>query len=163
VDILSLITKQSDLLLGFGGHFGAAGVLLKKENLEKFKEAINKDAADLIKKHIVHDESLGEIEAEAIDFELLEILEDYEPYGQKNPKPTFVLRDIKVKIDKLMGKEGQHKKLILQCGDKTMEALYYNFKQEIKSGDTIDILFSVSRNDFRGLVTPQLLIRDVVD
>ncbi|MDR1008413.1 MAG: single-stranded-DNA-specific exonuclease RecJ [Campylobacteraceae bacterium] len=163
IDILSLIAKQSDLLLGFGGHFGAAGLLLKKENLEKFKSAINESAEDLnLKEWIVQDEGLGEIEAEAIDFELLEILEDYEPYGQKNPKPTFILRGTKVKIDKPIGKEGCHKKLILQCGDKTIEALYYNFKQDIKSGDIVDILFSISRNDFRGLVTPQLLIREIL-
>ncbi|MDR2636124.1 MAG: single-stranded-DNA-specific exonuclease RecJ [Campylobacteraceae bacterium] len=163
VDILSLISKQSDLLLGFGGHFGAAGVLLLKENLELFKKQINESAKDLnIKECAAHDESLGEIEPEAIDFELLEILEDYEPYGQKNPKPTFILRDTKVKIDRLIGKDGRHKKLILQCGDKTIEALYYNFEHEIKSGDTIDILFNVSKNSFRGLVTPQLLIREIL-
>ncbi|MDR0666926.1 MAG: single-stranded-DNA-specific exonuclease RecJ [Campylobacteraceae bacterium] len=163
VDILSLISKQADLLLGFGGHFGAAGLLLLKENLELFKKRINKSAEELnIKECAIHDESLGEIEPEAIDFELLEILENYEPYGQKNPKPTFILRGVKIKIDKPIGKDGRHKKLILQCDEKTMEALYYNFTQEIKSGDTVDILFSVSRNDFRGLVTPQLLIREIL-
>ncbi|MDR0762367.1 MAG: single-stranded-DNA-specific exonuclease RecJ [Campylobacteraceae bacterium] len=163
VNILSLISKQADLLLGYGGHFGAAGILLLKENIELFKKQINKSAEELnLKERAVHDESLGEIEFEAIDFELLEILEDYEPYGQKNPKPSFILYDMKVKIDKPIGKEGRHKKLILQRGDKTIEALYYNFKQEVKSGDKIDILFSVSRNDFRGLVTPQLLIREIL-
>ncbi|MDR2080895.1 MAG: single-stranded-DNA-specific exonuclease RecJ [Campylobacteraceae bacterium] len=163
VDILSLIAKQSELLLGFGGHFGAAGVLLLQENLELFKKRINENAKELrLHEVVLHDESLGEIEPEAIDFELLEILEEFEPYGQKNPKPTFIMRGAKVKIDKLIGREGRHKKFILQSGEKTIEALYYNFKQEIKSGDMIDILFSVSRNDFRGLVTPQLLIREIL-
>ncbi|MDR2099245.1 MAG: single-stranded-DNA-specific exonuclease RecJ [Campylobacteraceae bacterium] len=164
VDILSLIASQADLLLGFGGHFGAAGALLLRDNLEFFKKRINESAKELcLHESALHDESLGEIDSEAIDFELLEILEDYEPYGQKNPKPTFVIRGAKVKIDKHIGKEARHKKLILQCDDKTLEAMYYNFKQDIKSGDTIDILFSISRNNFRGLVTPQMLIREVLN
>jgi single-stranded-DNA-specific exonuclease len=106
---------------------------------------------------------LGEIDSEAIDFELLGILEDYEPYGQKNPKPTFILKDMTVKIDKTMGKEGQHKKLILQSGDKSVEALFFNCPQNIKRGDVIDIVFSVSKNSFRGLITPQLLIKEALD
>ncbi|MDR1976572.1 MAG: single-stranded-DNA-specific exonuclease RecJ [Campylobacteraceae bacterium] len=162
VDILSLISKQSDLLLGFGGHFGAAGALLKKENLEEFKKRINESAKELKPQEQTHDDSLGEIEPGAIDFELLEILEEFEPYGQKNPKPTFILRDMRVKIDRLIGKDSRHQKLILQHEDKTIEALYYNFRQEIKSGETIDILFTISKNDFRGLITPQLLIREVL-
>ncbi|MDR2790829.1 MAG: single-stranded-DNA-specific exonuclease RecJ [Campylobacteraceae bacterium] len=164
VDILSLIAAHSDILLGFGGHFGAAGLLLLRENLELLKKRINENARKLrLHEIVLHDESLGEIEPEAIDFELLEILEEFEPYGQKNPKPTFIMRGAKVKIDKSIGRDGRHKKFILQCGEKTAEALYYNFQQEIKSGDTIDILFSVSRNNFRGLVTPQLLIREILN
>ncbi|MDR1614919.1 MAG: single-stranded-DNA-specific exonuclease RecJ [Campylobacteraceae bacterium] len=164
VDILSLISKQADLLLGFGGHFGAAGALLLRDNLGPFKKRINESAKELcLNETVLSDESLGEIDPEEIDFELLEILDDYEPYGQKNPKPTFILRDIKVKIDKPIGKDGRHKKFILQHSGKTMEALYYNFKQEIKSGDTIDILFTISKNSFRGLITPQLLIREILE
>ncbi|MDR3346106.1 MAG: single-stranded-DNA-specific exonuclease RecJ [Campylobacteraceae bacterium] len=164
VDILALIAKQERLLLGFGGHFGAAGVLLAQENLEEFRQSIIKSTNELrLDSGKLHDENLGEIEPEAIDFELLGILEDFEPYGQKNPKPTFVLKDMLVKVDKPLGKDGRHKKLILQFGEgKSIEALFFNYEQDIQRGDVIDIAFSVSRNNFRGLVTPQLMIREVL-
>ncbi|MDR2342733.1 MAG: single-stranded-DNA-specific exonuclease RecJ, partial [Campylobacteraceae bacterium] len=59
---------------------------------------------------------------------------------------------------------GQHKKLILQSIDnKHIEALFFNCSREIKRGDVIDMVFSVSKNDFRGLITPQLMIRDILD
>ncbi|MDR0407970.1 MAG: single-stranded-DNA-specific exonuclease RecJ [Campylobacteraceae bacterium] len=165
VDILSLIAKHADLLLGFGGHFGAAGVLIAKENMEIFKKEINESIQSLsLKEHTALEDSLGEIEVESIDFELLEILEDYEPYGQKNPKPLFVLRDMRVKIDKPMGKNGQHKKFVLQSdNNKHVEALFFNCSQDIKKGDVIDVIFSVSKNSFRGLITPQLMIKEALE
>jgi single-stranded-DNA-specific exonuclease len=68
-----------------------------------------------------------------------------------------------VKVDKPLGKDGRHKKLILQFGEgKSIEALFFNYEQDIQRGDVIDIAFSVSRNNFRGLVTPQLMIREIL-
>jgi single-stranded-DNA-specific exonuclease len=164
VDIFSLISKQSHLLLGFGGHFSAAGVLIESQNLEKFRQSVIESAKEMqIDANNPHDDSLGEIEPEEIDFELLGILEEYEPYGQKNPKPSFILKDMIVKSDKFIGKDAQHKKFILQYGEgRNIEALFFNCPREINRGDVIDIVFYVTKNNFRGLVTPQLTIKDVL-
>lgn len=42
INLHTIITETSDLLLGFGGHKNAAGLSLKAENLEEFKNRINK-------------------------------------------------------------------------------------------------------------------------
>ncbi|MFV0480510.1 MAG: single-stranded-DNA-specific exonuclease RecJ [Campylobacteraceae bacterium] len=164
VDILSLVSKHEELLLSFGGHFGAAGISLLKENLNIFKhEIISSMDCYEIDEDLVGEDVLGELEIDAIDFELLEILEYFEPYGQKNPKPNFVLKNMHVKVDKFIGKDERHKKLILQDDDeKSVEALFFNYDVDVKRGDTIDIVFYVSKNSFRGLVTPQLLIKEVL-
>lgn len=163
VNILSYIEEQKDLLLGFGGHKGAAGVSIEKEKLEEFRERMFKALREIDKSKLrVHTDVLGEIEPSAVDFELLEILEEFEPYGQKNPKPSFILRDMYVKVDKELGKEGQHLKLILQNGNATLESIFFNYDKRVKRGDRIDILFTLSRNDYRGLVTPQLLIKEIL-
>ena len=163
VDILALIREQEEMLLGFGGHKGAAGVSIDIQNLEVFRtniiEASRKITADQLG---ADGDVVGEIAADQIDFELLEILENQEPYGQKNPKPSFLLRNILVKVDRLIGKDGQHLKLILQEGSNALEALFFNYDIKAKQGDRIDILFTISRNDYRGLVTPQLLIKQIV-
>jgi single-stranded-DNA-specific exonuclease len=165
IDILSLIAAQKELLLGFGGHFGAAGVSLECANLEAFRERIVADATQLHPDiHMPHDDSLGELNPDDVDFELLEILEEFEPYGQKNPKPTFTLTNMQVKIDKSMGRENRHKKFILHYDEgKSIEALYFNCAQDVRRGDVIDIVGSVSKNSFRGLITPQLVIREIVN
>lgn len=163
VDILSLIQQQSDLLMGFGGHKGAAGLALKSEHLPKFKENMENLASDLTPAELkMGDEALGELRLQDVDFELLEILEEYEPYGQKNPRPSFVLKDAYIKIDRLIGRDKNHLKLILKKENHTIESLFFNFDIQLKKGDVVDILFTVSRNDYRGLVTPQLLIKQIL-
>ncbi|MDD2383411.1 MAG: single-stranded-DNA-specific exonuclease RecJ [Sulfurospirillaceae bacterium] len=163
VNILALIQEHEDILLGYGGHKGAAGVSIDVENLELFKTRIIQSATKITRIELEADSDvLGEIAVDQIDFELLEILENQEPYGQKNPKPNFLLRNIAVKVDKLIGKEGQHLKLVLQEGNNALEALFFNYDIRAKQGDRIDILFTIVRNDYRGLVTPQLLIKQIL-
>lgn len=163
IDILSLISQNQDIIISCGGHKGAAGISLKSEMLPTFKEKLSQQI-QCIDEKLFHStkEILGEIEPSEIDFELLKILQKYEPYGEKNPRPNFLIRKIDVKSNRLIGKEQNHLKLILQSQQKTLESLFFNFDTLAKRGDTIDIIFSVSKNSFRGLVTPQLLIKEMV-
>lgn len=163
IDILEVVREQESLLIGYGGHKGAAGVAIEKSNLVPFRDALINTSFSFTKEMLeADDDLLGEISADQIDFELLEILEAQEPYGQKNPKPSFLLRDIAVKVDRLIGKEGQHLKLILQDGNNALEAIFFNFDEKVRQGERVDILFTISRNDYRGLVTPQLLIKQII-
>ena len=162
VDILSLIGMQSNMLLGFGGHKGAAGVVIKKENLEEFKACMVRDAQKITRQELEADEAvLGEIDIASVDFELLEIIESFEPYGQKNPKPSFLLKDAFVKIDRVIGQDKRHLKLILTKDSHTIESIFFNYDIGAQRGDRVDILFEVSRNSYRGLVTPQLLVKQI--
>ncbi|CAD7288075.1 Single-stranded-DNA-specific exonuclease RecJ [Campylobacter majalis] len=163
IDILSLIAKQEHLLSSYGGHKGAAGLVCEPCNLEEFKLEINKSCFLMdLHTHSISDELLGEIKANEIDYDLLEILEFYEPYGQKNPRPIFCLKNVFVKNEKLIGKDQNHLKLILQKDDKILEALFFNHTRHVKIGESIDIVFSISKNSFRGLVTPQLMIKEIL-
>ncbi|WP_096015611.1 single-stranded-DNA-specific exonuclease RecJ [Campylobacter lanienae] len=162
-DILSLIASQESLLCGYGGHKGAAGLVIESANLDKFKTAINQSCfLQELYEFSVNDEILGEIDPSAIDYELLEILEFFEPYGQKNPRPLFELKKAMVKSAKKIGKEETHLKIILQKDSKTLEAIFFNYDYMPKSGENIDILVTISKNSFRGLITPQLLIKEII-
>lgn len=163
-DILALIASQEKLLCGFGGHKGAAGLVIETNNLDEFKHAVNNSCflQDLYD-FSGSDEVLGEIDHNAIDYELLEILEYFEPYGQRNPRPLFELKSAKVKNTKFIGKEENHLKLILQKGGKSYEAIFFNYDYTPHVGDNIDLLVSVSKNSFRGLITPQLLIKEIYE
>jgi single-stranded-DNA-specific exonuclease len=162
IHILNLIKEQEDLLLGFGGHQGAAGMSIETKNLEAFRQNLEALAEDIpvedFKEKI---DILGEIDPECIDFELLDILEHFQPYGQKNPEPKFLLKNAYVKIDKIIGKNKNHQKLILESKRHKLESLFFNFDKDVKRGDKVDVVFSISKNEFRGCVTPQLLIKEL--
>ena len=163
VNILERVAEQKEFLLGYGGHKGAAGMSIKVENLELFKKLLEEASLEIDKKDFIENESiLGEIDPSCVDFELLDILESFEPYGQKNPQPTFLLKNAFVKHNKLLGVNANHQKLILESENHTIESLYFNFDREISNGDKIDIVCSVSKNEFRGLITPQVLVKEVL-
>ncbi len=163
IDILSIIAKHSDLLLGYGGHKGAAGISIEVKNLHIFREALERECQNIDDK-LFHSnkEVLGEIIPSEIDFELLEILKSFEPYGLKNPRPSFIIKQVYVKSTRIIGKEQNHLKLILKYKNVTLESLFFNFDRPIKNGELIDIIFTISKNDYRGLVTPQLFIKSIL-
>lgn len=161
-NILDLISSQQDILRTFGGHKGAAGLVIESYNLDIFKKRIN-DVCESYNMDDFHNnnEILGIIDHNEIDYELLEILEYFEPYGQKNPKPYFKIDNALVKNVKKIGKIKNHLKIIIQLDNKSYEVLFYNFTLCPKIGDYIDIVFSISKNTFRGAITPQLLVSDI--
>jgi len=163
INILEHIAKQKDLLLGFGGHKGAAGMGLEVSNLEAFKKGMENSLDEVSKDDFLErSEVVGEIEPSAIGFGLLDVLELYEPYGQKNPKPYFLLKNAYVKSGKVIGLNQNHQKLTLLSDDMTLESIEFNFDKEIESGHHIDLICSVSKNEFRGNVSAQIMIKEIL-
>lgn len=163
IDILAQITSNSKHLLGFGGHKGAAGMSILKSNLESFKKDMENSMADIDKKDFIEKKNLiGSIDITSIDFELLDILEHYEPYGQKNPKPHFLVENVIVKNHKLLGAAGTHQKIVVQDGNTTMDSIDFNFETQVYKGDKIKFSCVVSKNEFRGNVSPQLIVDELI-
>ncbi len=163
VNILKLIAKEHDKILHYGGHKGAAGLSLDVEKLPSFKKSIEKSISDIDEEMFISNiDILGEIDAKEIDFELLDILESFEPYGHKNPKPFFSIKNAKVKKERVLGKEKNHQKIILQQNNHILESINFNYKTKVDIGSSIDLIFTISKNNFRGYITPQLLIEEII-
>ncbi|WLR12877.1 single-stranded-DNA-specific exonuclease RecJ [Campylobacter jejuni] len=163
IDILALISKTNSILSNYGGHKGAAGISLNSENFEQFKNKIKKECSQISESEFLDtDEILGILEPSEIDFEMLEILESFEPFGHKNPRPFFVLENLCVKNKKLLGKDEKHLKLVLTKENKTIEALFFNFDKEPELNQNISLLGSISKNEFRGMVTPQFVVKEIL-
>lgn len=74
----------------------------------------------------------------------------------------FVLENLCVKNKKLLGKDEKHLKLVLTKENKTIEALFFNFDKEPELNQNISLLGSISKNEFRGMVTPQFVIKEIL-
>jgi single-stranded-DNA-specific exonuclease len=163
INLYDIISKASHILLGFGGHKNAAGLSLKEENLEEFKTIINQELANA-KKEDLHIEpiTLGELDVQSVDLEFLSIIEQFEPYGLENHRPIFKLTNTQLVKYDLIGKDKNHLKLTLNSDGVIFEALKFNDDNTNHLPTNLDLIVSVSKNEFRGEVTPQFLIQDIL-
>lgn len=165
VNIYELIKANEHLLTKFGGHKMAAGLGLEATNIAAFRAAINATAAALDPKDFIPKESLiGMLKSEEIDLELLEILESFEPFGEANERPTFLIHEAEVVNIRLMGADKSHSRIeVKQLGDesKTVELVAFRTVFEMPKDGKISCSYSVSKNEFNGKVTPQLLVNKI--
>jgi single-stranded-DNA-specific exonuclease len=96
--LFNALQKCGDDLISFGGHKGACGLNLKLDQLEgfrkRFEEVANKEISeDSLRPKIFID---SEIEISEIDHTLMQALKLMEPFGLRNPRPLFVLRNVEV-------------------------------------------------------------------
>jgi single-stranded-DNA-specific exonuclease len=154
-DIYSLIAQEQDLLLGFGGHVAAAGLSIKKENYDAFKKNISKKIYTLIPPQ---SECLGNLCFKAIDWELVEILQKYEPYGEKNPKPSFYTQKVQITDLKKVGEKKEHKIFTFQKNGVYFKGVKFFCDKEVDKGDIVDIEYKIEKNSFQNQTSIQLQI-----
>lgn len=127
VHLYDLTNKASDTIAGFGGHKGAVGLAVTKENFDKFVKSIKKAGANLPEEDFKN-EALTPIECTIGDIneETLQILSKYGPFGNGNPKPIFMTKISEIKIEREM-KGGLHFKAIIKddIGNRAT-ALFFN-------------------------------------
>jgi len=161
INLHTIIEKTADLLIGFGGHKNAAGLSMKASNLEEFKRRINSllnvEPEEL---HIELD-ILGELDVASVDIEFLDIIESFEPYGLQNHRPVFRISNSNIIKSQLFGKDKNHLKLLLNKNGIIFEALKFH-AEDTSYNEKIDLVVSVNKNRFRGEVSPQFLIQDIL-
>jgi single-stranded-DNA-specific exonuclease len=166
ISIYNLIKEQEALLEKFGGHKMAAGLGLKEENISDFKMAINKSAESIpAKDYIPQEEVLGEIESSAIDFELLELLEQFEPFGEANPRPRFLASQAQVVSVKRLGKEKEHAKIELRLDAhdrQTYDLMYFRCDEELHAGQEITCSYTLNKNVFNGRTSIQFMLDRII-
>ncbi len=169
-DLYQAIEACSDLLESFGGHMFAAGLTLKKENIrpfmDRFEKFVNSTISDeqLVPRIFVDSElSFSEINEQFFNF-----LSKFQPFGPENMSPVFVSRRVfDTGTGRMVGSSGEHLKLELHqesAGTASFPAIAFsqaNHFEYIKTGNPIDICYSVEMNEFRGNRNLQLNIKDI--
>ncbi|MEZ4694168.1 MAG: DHHA1 domain-containing protein [Aliarcobacter sp.] len=161
MNLYELITKASHLLLGYGGHKNAAGLSLKEENLEEFKNIINTELRNQNEDLHIEPITLGELDVSSVDLEFISIIEQFEPYGLENHRPIFKISNASLVKYDLIGRDKNHLKLTLNSDGYIFEALKFNDSNKDISSN-LDLIVSVSKNEFRGEVSPQFLIQEIL-
>jgi single-stranded-DNA-specific exonuclease len=162
VNIIEALEKCSGLLEKCGGHKMAAGLSIKKENLEEFTECFHKacleqiNPADITDPHYIDSWiTLGEA-----DEKLLSAVDRLRPLGIGNQTPLWGAKNLSVVgRPKIVGKN--HLKLLLANGGTQIDAIAFGMGDyEIGTGN-LDAIFQVQENNYMGRKSIQLNIRDL--
>lgn len=163
-NIVSALEKCHDLLTTFGGHPLAAGFTLVSENLAKLEERLMRLAMselshlDLHPKLVI-DAEIPFLSALAGDtFDLIQLLS---PFGQGNPQPTLLSRQVEVMSHGNFGSQGKHLELKIKQGDITWRAVDFDpQKAQEKIPPRIDIVYNLEKSWWNGEEVLLLNLRD---
>lgn len=166
-DILSALSKLSDILLKFGGHSQAAGLTVHADKLEEFRsrlKAIGQE--EIAPEHLVPSVNIdSELSASEATLGLIEELAKLEPYGMANPNPVFALKNMKIKEMTRMGANNVHLRIKLtKNGGAVLNAVGWNLgymEEELALQSFVDIAVQLEVNTWQDKSSVQLLIEDI--
>ena len=160
VDIGAAIAACADLLTQHGGHPGAAGLTLDAANINRFRRELSRQ----IDQHRIDAGPEGlRIDAELgfseLSLSLVEQVERLAPFGHGNPAPTFMSRRLTVVQDRRIGRDGAHRRLLLQDGQESKQTVLWwrSADAELPAG-LLDIAYTLGINEYRDQRTPQLTL-----
>ncbi|MDR1285996.1 MAG: single-stranded-DNA-specific exonuclease RecJ [Treponema sp.] len=168
-DIRSLLEQYEDFFIDWGGHTFAAGFSMEKSKWDLFIARISVKAKAIE----LAEDSGGE--TVVIDAELpgsyltpgiFDLVDRFEPYGEQNRPLTFLARRLLVRDIGFMGKEeAKHVKMTLDTGKHKWPAVYWEaagkVEKEFGRDDTVDLVFNLSRDWFKGIETPRITVTDL--
>ena len=142
-------------------------ITLKKENLESFRKAFEKQVTQTITKEqrtpklqIDH-----KIEFDFINFKNQGILKQMAPYGPQNLQPLFLSRSVLVRHKPSTLKDQHLKMMVYQEGNNQgFDAIAFGFghlQEEISPNKPFDIVYHLEENEFQGNKTLQLNVKDI--
>ena len=168
-DVHTALEQCSDLLEHFGGHKCAAGVSLKPENFEAFKERFEQVVEQSLK-----DESMvPEIEIDAeVDFgrditpKFLRILKQFNPFGPDNNVPVFVShRLVDTGFPRVVGmKHLKFSAISLESRSKSYPAIGFGLGEHfprVKAGQPFSLCYTLEENFWNGRTEIQLNVKDI--
>ncbi|SHJ52724.1 single-stranded-DNA-specific exonuclease RecJ [Paramaledivibacter caminithermalis] len=169
INIYEEMKTCSDLFLGFGGHEMACGFSIEEDKLDELRSRLDFRAKRIrIEKPDIFVPKLNimaEISPNELTIDLVEEISKLEPYGMSNPKPLFMVKNIKVDTTKTRGcgTDGKHLKFVGNRDNVNLDGIGFSLTQKyIKIGkpDTVDIAFFVDINEWNGNVKAQMIIED---
>ncbi|MBQ9495668.1 MAG: single-stranded-DNA-specific exonuclease RecJ [Treponema sp.] len=156
-----------DFFINHGGHNYAAGFSFERTKLDAFIEKLQTLAKSIT---LAEESNALEIDAELpqkyLTPDILSTIDSFEPFGEGNREITFLSKSLRVLDAITMGKsERQHLKITFDCGKYKFPAIFWGegerLGRDFNKGDSLDIVYSINRNTFNGISTPQMILADI--
>ncbi|QTN33738.1 single-stranded-DNA-specific exonuclease RecJ [Akkermansiaceae bacterium] len=153
---------QSDLIAG-GGHAMAAGLSIHEENMNRFRTnlaeyVLASTTEEERSPRLIYD---AEIPFSQLSLDFLKSYELLQPFGNANPQPVFVSRNVELSRPPFHMKN-KHLRLTLRQGYHEQDAVFFGGGEHALPDPPWDIAFTIDRNTFRGKTTLQIIMQGVM-
>jgi len=165
--LLDALGECSALLESYGGHAAAAGLQIRNDKIDEFREKFN----SVIKERLSPDDLVPKVIADAeapitsITNKLLRIIKQMEPFGPGNMRPILLCRDLKHRFaPRTVGQNQNHLKLSLSSQGVVMDAVAFNFGEriaEVSSSQALTVAFALEENEWNGKVSLQMNVKGI--
>ncbi len=162
--IIKAISRNCAWLTRYGGHDQAAGLSLRSEDIEDFREAMLTDAKEEFDIMPVDELPVDVVMSpEQINLESVEMMGCLEPFGCGNEAPVVMIEGCRIEAIYPLS-EDRHIRLRLSNGKRILQALYFGMSSQrfpYQPGDVIDLAASLDSNEYNGEVSVSIKIKGV--
>ena len=151
-------------LLGYGGHFAAAGMTMLEHNVQQFADKFEEIVVATIPPELLVPEIIidAEINFKDITLSFYNIIQQMEPFGPENLRPVFITRNVTDLGYSRIIKEN-HLRFVLRQNHNTFTGFGFNLANKfslIQKDVPLDIVYTIDLNEWNGEQTLQLKILD---
>lgn len=152
-------------LLGYGGHFAAAGMTLEPDKIDAFRERFEQVVSETIDPECLIQEIVidAEINFKDINQSFYRVLCQMEPFGPENPKPVFLARRVRNSGYSKVVKE-LHLKFSLKQEQTILNGIGFGLANKyplLENDQPIDVAFTLDENEWNGNRSLQIRVIDI--
>lgn len=153
-----------EYLLGYGGHFAAAGMTMLPENIQAFSDKFEEVVAATIDPLLLIPELIidAEIGFQSVNEKFFNIVTQMEPYGPLNLRPVFITRNVMNAGSRIV--KEKHIRFVVKNEQATLTGIGFNLYEKypvIDQNKPIDIVYTIDENEWNGEKSLQLKVIDI--
>lgn len=167
-DIYDAVDSCSEYLEHFGGHKYAAGLSIRPENFEAFKNKFNTIVSETIEEHMLVPEITidAKLNLSDINQKFYRILKQFAPFGPGNMSPVFIAKSL---IDTGYARIVGQNHLKFNVIHKEISSLPFpaiafqqgSYFDKVAKGKSFDMCYHLEENEWNGVVNLQLNVKDI--
>lgn len=152
-------------LIGYGGHFAAAGMTMLPDSVEAFSNKFEETVASIIEPHLLIPEIIidAEINFKNLTKSFYNIITQMEPFGPLNMRPVFITKNVFDTSYSKIVKE-QHIRFVIKQDALTFTGIGFNLADKfylLQMKKPIDIIYTLDENEWNGEINLQLKVIDI--
>jgi len=148
ISIYDILVQCGGYLTKFGGHAQAAGLSLTLENLQPFKEFVQKLVPYKEGDREMMPEPDAKVPLDLIDMDFYHRVRKLAPFGEAFPPPVFESDDVEVLSDRLIGST-RHHRMIIRQGSRRHTALWWWGEEAGFQGRRVDLLYTLNLSEWK--------------